>query len=202
MPLDLTDESSFEAVSVALEQTPGAEVSLLVNNAGFGTFGDFAQQPADDAPRMVALLLRAPVELTYRALPYMAAGSRIINVASVAAFIPQPRLSVYSAAKRFVLDFSRSLDVELGEVGIHVTALCPEVHEDRVPRRPGRRGRRGEDDPHRLRARRRRRARRARSGARRAQPVHPLAGHEGALRDLARGALQARGGHRAGARDI
>lgn len=137
MPLDLTDESSFETVSAALEQTPGAEISLLVNNAGFGTFGDFARQPADNAPRMVALLLRAPVELTYRALPYMAAGSRIINVASVAAFIPQPRLSVYSAAKRFVLDFSRSLDVELGEVGIHVTALCPKFMKTEFLDAPG-----------------------------------------------------------------
>ena len=74
---------------------------------------------------MVALLVRATVELAYRVLPHMAAGSRIINVSSVAAFIPQPKLAVYAAAKRFVLDFSRALDVELGPVGIHVTALCP-----------------------------------------------------------------------------
>ena len=109
----------------ALAETPGARVVLLVNNAGFGTFGDFADMPAADNANMVRLLMLAPVELTYRALPYMAAGSRILNVASVAAFMPQPGLATYSAAKRFVLDFSRALDAELGDVDIHVTALCP-----------------------------------------------------------------------------
>ena len=74
---------------------------------------------------MVRLLMLAPVELTYRALPHMSAGSRILNVSSVAAFMPQPGLATYSAAKRFVLDLSRALDAELGPVGIHVTALCP-----------------------------------------------------------------------------
>lgn len=123
--LDLTDPASFDAVEDALEKTPGARVALLVNNAGFGTFGDFASMPAPDNAAMARLLMLAPVELTYRALPYMAAGSRILNVSSVAAFMPQPGLATYSAAKRFVLDLSRALDAELGPAGIHVTALCP-----------------------------------------------------------------------------
>ena len=123
--LDLTDPASFDVLEAALAETPDARVVLLVNNAGFGTFGDFAGMPATDNANMVRLLMLAPVELTYRALPYMAAGSRILNVASVAAFMPQPGLATYSAAKRFVLDLSRALDAELGPVGIHVTALCP-----------------------------------------------------------------------------
>lgn len=123
--LDLTDLTSFDVLERALAETPGARVALLVNNAGFGTFGDFAAMPAPDNAAMVRLLALAPVELTYRALPYMAAGSRILNVSSVAAFVPQPGLATYSAAKRFVLDLSRALDAELGPVGIHVTALCP-----------------------------------------------------------------------------
>ena len=123
--LDLTDPASFDVLEAALAETPGARVVLLVNNAGFGTFGDFADMPARDNADMVRLLMLAPVELTYRALPYMAAGSRILNVASVAAFMPQPGLATYSAAKRFVLDLSRALDAELGGVDIHVTALCP-----------------------------------------------------------------------------
>ena len=123
--LDLTDPASFDVLESALAETPDARVVLLVNNAGFGTFGDFAGMPATDNANMVRLLMLAPVELTYRALPYMAAGSRILNVASVAAFMPQPGLATYSAAKRFVLDLSRALDAELGPVGIHVTALCP-----------------------------------------------------------------------------
>lgn len=123
--LDLTDPASFDVLEAALAETPGARVVLLVNNAGFGTFGDFADMPARDNADMVRLLMLAPVELTYRALPYMAAGSRILNVASVAAFMPQPGLATYSASKRFVLDLSRALDAELGPVDIHVTALCP-----------------------------------------------------------------------------
>lgn len=123
--LDLTDPTSFDVLERALAETPGARVALLVNNAGFGTFGDFAAMPAPDNAAMARLLVLAPVELTYRVLPYMAAGSRILNVSSVAAFMPQPGLATYSAAKRFVLDLSRALDAELGPVGIHVTALCP-----------------------------------------------------------------------------
>ena len=123
--LDLTDPASFDVIEQALAETPGARVVLLVNNAGFGTFGDFAAMPASDNASMVRLLMLAPVELTYRALPYMGAGSRILNVSSVAAFMPQPGLATYSAAKRFVLDLSRALDAELGGVDIHVTALCP-----------------------------------------------------------------------------
>lgn len=123
--LDLTDPASFDVLEAALAETPGARVVLLVNNAGFGTFGDFADMPARDNADMVRLLMLAPVELTYRVLPYMAAGSRVLNVASVAAFMPQPGLATYSASKRFVLDLSRALDAELGPVDIHVTALCP-----------------------------------------------------------------------------
>lgn len=123
--LDLTDPTSFDVLEAALADTPGVRVALLVNNAGFGTFGDFAQMPTEDNGNMARLLMLAPVELTYRALPYMTAGARVLNVSSVAAFMPQPGLATYSAAKRFVLDFSRALDAELGDVDIHVTALCP-----------------------------------------------------------------------------
>ena len=123
--LDLTDPASFDVLEAALAETPGARVVLLVNNAGFGTFGDFADMPTRDNADMVRLLMLAPVELIYRTLPHMGPDSRILNVASVAAFMPQPELATYSAAKRFVLDLSRALDAELGPVGIHATALCP-----------------------------------------------------------------------------
>ena len=123
--LDLTDPASFDVLEAALAEKGDARVVLLANNAGFGTFGNFADMPARDNAAMVRLLMLAPVELTYRALPYMGPGSRILNVASVAAFMPQPQLATYSAAKRFVLDLSRSLDAELGPVDIHVTAVCP-----------------------------------------------------------------------------
>lgn len=123
--LDLTDPASFDALEKALAADADTHVAVLVNNAGFGTFGDFALAEKTDNAQMVRLLCLAPVELTYRAVGYMHPGSRIVNVASVAAFMPQPQLSVYSAAKRFVLDFSRALDAELAPVDIHATAVCP-----------------------------------------------------------------------------
>ncbi len=135
--LDLTDPDSFELIGSALSETPTARVSLLVNDAGAGRFGDAAAMDAADAGSMLSLLVRAPVELIYRTLPFMRSGSRIINVASVAAFIPQPRLAVYSAAKRFVLDLSRSLDAELGDADLHVTAVCPKFMSTEFLDAPG-----------------------------------------------------------------
>lgn len=135
--LDLTDPASFEVLEGALAETPTAEVALLINNAGFGTFGPVAGMRPQDGADMAKLLVLAPVELIYRTLPYLRAGSRIINVASVAAFLPQPKLAVYSAAKRFILDLSRSLDAELGEADIHVTALCPKFMHTEFLDQPG-----------------------------------------------------------------
>lgn len=123
--LDLTHEGVCEQVATALAQETNLTVALLINNAGFGSFGSFSSIPSEQNAAMVRLLALAPVELSYHVLPYMAPGSRILNVSSAAAFMPQPRLSVYSAAKRFILDFSRALDAELKSVGIHVTAVCP-----------------------------------------------------------------------------
>ena len=98
--LDLTDPVSYDVVEASLAETPGTQVALLINNAGAGTFGPFAKLSRDEVADQVNLLMRAPVELTYRALPSMGRGARIINVASVAAFIPQPDLTLYRSAKR------------------------------------------------------------------------------------------------------
>lgn len=135
--LDLTDPASFDVLEGALAETPKLEVGLLVNNAGFGTFGLLAAQRAEDARSMVKLLMLAPIELMYRALPYMRRGSNIVNIASVAGFVPQPKLAVYSAAKRFMLDLSRSLDAEMGGAGIHVTAVCPKFMQTEFLNAPG-----------------------------------------------------------------
>lgn len=135
--LDLTQSDSFDTIGHALRERDDVNVALLINNAGFGSFGDFACQDASASRGMMQLLMQAPVELIYRSLPFMHEGSRIINIASVAAFVPQPRLAVYSAAKRFILDLSRSLDAELREVGIHVTAVCPKFMKTEFLDAPG-----------------------------------------------------------------
>ena len=135
--LDLTDPVSYDVVEASLAETPGTQVALLINNAGAGTFGPFAKLSRDEVADQVNLLMRAPVELTYRALPSMGRGARIINVASVAAFIPQPDLTLYSSAKRFMLDFTRALDAELGPVDIHATAVCPKYMRTEFFNEPG-----------------------------------------------------------------
>ncbi|ROO83282.1 hypothetical protein EDD29_0777 [Actinocorallia herbida] len=104
-----------------------AEVDLLVNNAGFGAFGGFAELPADDHRRQVTLNVTALMELSHAALGAMAARGRggILNVASVAAYAPSPGSAVYGASKAFVVSFTESLHVEAKAAGVHVTALCP-----------------------------------------------------------------------------
>lgn len=135
--LDLTEPSSFEVIEGALRETPAAEVALLINNAGYGVFGPVAAHEREAGGDMARLLMMAPIELIYLTLPYLRRGSRIINVSSVAAFLPQPNLAVYAAAKRFILDVSRSLNAELGGADIHVMALCPKFMQTEFLDNPG-----------------------------------------------------------------
>lgn len=124
LALDLTEESSFETIANLLDEGD-VDVRWLVNSAGFGKFGDFVTIDERATMDMVRLNCLGVVEACYHVLPHMTAGGRIVNLASIAGVVPQPRLSVYSATKGFVLDFSRTLDHELASTGIHVTALCP-----------------------------------------------------------------------------
>ena len=75
--------------------------------------------------RMIALNCRAAAELTERALPYMERGSRVLEIASCAAFQPIPYLAAYAASKAFLLRYSRALAAEVAARGITVTAVCP-----------------------------------------------------------------------------
>ena len=134
--LDLTEQSSYECLRDALEDE-APTVQWLVNSAGFGKFGDFGQIAERDEGNMVRLNCLAVVETTYHCLPHMVAGSRVVNMASIAGLIPQPGLSTYSATKRFVVDLSRTLDYELGPVGIHVTAVCPKFMDTGFLANPG-----------------------------------------------------------------
>jgi len=104
---------------------PGDVIDTLVNNAGFGIYGEFAKAAPEKNSELVAVNCGAMLALCNAALPYLAAGSRIINVASLAAFSPMGGFALYAASKSFALNFSLGLAAELAEKKIKVIALCP-----------------------------------------------------------------------------
>jgi hypothetical protein len=125
------DLSERDAPKRLYEETErrGLVVETLVNNAGFGSMGDFMAQDIERELNMIDLNTRALVELTYRYLKGMRerGRGRIINVASTAAFQPLPFMATYAATKAFVLSFSEALWEENRPLGIKVMALCPGV---------------------------------------------------------------------------
>ncbi|MDP9005962.1 MAG: SDR family oxidoreductase [Actinomycetota bacterium] len=122
---DLTDEAGLGQV-VARLVAPEAPVDLLVNNAGFGTTGAFAQLPVERELAMIELNVSALVRLTHAALGVMEdGGGAIVNVSSLAAFQPLARSATYAATKAFVLSFTQSLADEVRGSGIHLQVLCP-----------------------------------------------------------------------------
>jgi uncharacterized protein len=137
-PEDLADAHGprrlFEAVIAQ-----GFEVENLVNNAGVGVYGKFAGTDLDAELKMIQLNVTSVVELTKRFLPGMIQrrGGRILNVASTAAFVPGPWMSIYYATKAFVLSFSDAIDYELKSSGITVTTLCPGPTESEFKARAG-----------------------------------------------------------------
>lgn len=124
LPLSLTEEASLKEIEMLLrEEKP--DIRLFVNNAGRGKAGLFQDEPEEEAAQTVRLDCGAAAALLSLVIPYMKEGSGIINVCSVAGFLPLPGLAVYSASKAFLLSLSRSLSVELKPRHITVTALCP-----------------------------------------------------------------------------
>ena len=108
-------------------QANGTKVDVLVNNAGFGAHGRFAELPLARQLEMVQVNITALMHLTRLLLPSMIERGHggVLNVASTAAFQPGPGLSVYYASKAFVLSFSEGIAEELAGTGVTVTALCP-----------------------------------------------------------------------------
>src|SRR6184192_627813 len=107
------------------------EIDLLINNAGFGSMGDFAELDLELELKMIDLNVRSLVELTHRFLTSMRERKQgsIINVASTAGFQGVPFMATYAATKAFVLSFSEALWEENRPHGIRVMALCPGVTE-------------------------------------------------------------------------
>lgn len=154
--LDLTRQASLDELRAKLAREDaalaaagheGLRVGWLVNSAGFGRFGKFgvydrdrtAGAPARPASAgetpcadetdadMVRLNCLALTELCSMALGYLGPGSRIVNMASVAAYLPISPMATYAATKRFVLDLTRALNEDLRGTGIHACAVCPKA---------------------------------------------------------------------------
>jgi short-subunit dehydrogenase len=123
---DLAQPSTAKEVFVEL-QREGIHVSILVNNAGFGSGGFFVEEKVEISTSMIHTNITALVELTQLFAPPMIAQKKgkILNVASTAAFQPGPKMSVYYATKAFVFSFSNAIANELDGTGVTVTTLCP-----------------------------------------------------------------------------
>ncbi len=115
----------------------GIEIDILINNAGFGAYGAFAETDWAREARMSQLNMISLAHLTKLFLPSMLEKGRgkIMNVASTAAFLPGPFMALYYASKAFVLSFSEALNKELEGSGITVTALCPGATETEFSKR-------------------------------------------------------------------
>lgn len=123
---DLAKEGAAASLIAALE-AEGLSVGTLINNAGFGLGGQFADRPLARLSEMIELNVRALTELCHLVLPAMRERGKggILNVASTAAFQPGPNMAVYYASKAYVLSFTEALHHELKGSGINVSALCP-----------------------------------------------------------------------------
>jgi short-subunit dehydrogenase len=123
--LDLTRTDAAAQIAVELAQR-GLEPQYVVNNAGFGLYGEAAELPLAEQLAMIDLNVRALAELS---LAFINSLTRrrggILNVASIASYLPGPGMAVYYASKAFALSFGEALHEELSHRGIRVTTLCP-----------------------------------------------------------------------------
>ena len=124
LALDITKEEDLDIYRNKLkEENP--TIRVLVNAAGYGMMGYFETTVYEDQVGMIDTNCRALVAMTHISLPYMGAPSNIINIASAAAYMPQPSFAVYAATKSMVRSFSKALNAELEGKDILVTAVCP-----------------------------------------------------------------------------
>jgi short-subunit dehydrogenase len=124
---DLAADAEVDRVAARIRGS--GELTMLVNNAGFGTLGSLATAPPEQQERMVRLHVLAPMRLTQAALPGFLERARdrgaVVNVSSVASFIYSPGNVNYCATKAYLTTFSEGLATELRGTGVQVQALCP-----------------------------------------------------------------------------
>jgi short-subunit dehydrogenase len=123
--LDLARPGAPAELAAAVEAA-GATPEILVNNAGYGVLGPADRSDLAEQLGMIDLNIRALTELSLIFAPKLAqAKGRLLNVASIAAFMPGPGMAIYYASKAYVLSFSEALSAEWAPRGVSVTALCP-----------------------------------------------------------------------------
>jgi short-subunit dehydrogenase len=126
LPCDLSQPSSPARVFTELRKRE-IQLGYLVNNAGFGSIGNFWELDRARELEMIDLNIRALVELTHLVLPGMIERKfgRVLNIGSTAGFQPGPRMATYYASKAFVLHFTEALAQELRGTGVRATVHCP-----------------------------------------------------------------------------
>jgi short-subunit dehydrogenase len=136
--LDLTEPASPQSLFEQL-QSGGIDIGILVNNAGYGRFGEFAEVPLEESLGQIQLNITGLTELTKLFLGPMLErrSGKIMNVASTAGFQPGPLMAVYYATKAYVISFSEALANELDGKGVTVTCLCPGATETGFAGRAG-----------------------------------------------------------------
>ena len=138
VPAELSSTESTAELIADMAGKP-RRYEVLVNNAGFGVYGDFSLTEIDDEIALVHVQLGASLKLTKAVLPGMIArrSGRILNVGSVYCYAPVPFQSVYSACKAFLLSFSAAIRSELSATGVTVTVFCPGITQTEFRSRAG-----------------------------------------------------------------
>ena len=125
IPCDLEQPDAGDRIAATLAAA-GVEVEFVVNNAGFGKFGHAIKIDLSEQLGMVAVNIRAMTDLSLRFSDSLVRHrGGILNIGSIAGFMPGPGMAVYYASKAYVLSFTEALRGELGPLGVRVTALCP-----------------------------------------------------------------------------
>ncbi len=121
---DLSNDKDLSGL-FGLIETEKPDIRLLINNAGIGKMGESIGFADEEIVKEIDLNCKAVCLLCNHAVPFMSAGSRILNISSASSFQPVPYINLYAAGKAFVRSYTRALNVELKRKGIICTAVCP-----------------------------------------------------------------------------